>query len=154
MSIYFSTGVIDEDEPCGAPLIYRLAHVLPSDDDPRGGSVDLGYIPGFITRDGLDVDGDSDPDCENEGVWPFLRLSVQPVQPPSEARRRARKARCYGWVYRWCRRLGLPHPSWSWPEDTVVLDRAQVVALRDELSDWLLRLDDPDGWLEQRETPS
>ena len=36
-------------------------------------------------------------------------------------------------------------------EDTVVLTRDQVAALRDELTDWLLRCDDPAEWLEQYE---
>lgn len=103
-------------------MVYRKSHVLPSLDDPRGGMLDLAYIPGFITRDGRDVDGELDPQCENEGVWPFLRMSLRPDQPA----------------------------QLDYPEDTVVLDRDQVAALRDELTDWLLRCDDPAAWLEKR----
>lgn len=168
MSIWASSLIFAEDE-APAPIIYRQSHVLPSDTDPRGGSLDLAYVPGFITRDGRNVDGEENPDCDHEGVWPWLRLSVSPVQPPAEARRLARKGRRYRlflrmyWpvvrlIRRCCARLGWPGPrwsqlipSWSWPEDTVVLDRAQVEQLRDELSDWLLRCDDPDEWLEAYE---
>lgn len=34
-----------------APIIYQGSHVLPSDDDPRGGYIDLACIPNHITRD-------------------------------------------------------------------------------------------------------
>lgn len=57
---------------CGqpdAPLIYRGSHVLPSDDDPRGGSVDLACIPDHITRDGRD-------DAPEGALKDWLRLSV------------------------------------------------------------------------------
>lgn len=101
------------------PYIYRESHVLPHADDPRGGMLDLAYIPGFITRNGLDVDGEQDPTCENEGVWPFLRMSLRPA-------------------------------GWPDGEDTIVLDRDQVAALRDELTDWLLRCDDWAAWLDGR----
>jgi hypothetical protein len=59
---------------CGqpnAPIAYRGSHILPSETDRRQGSVSLALVPGHITRDGRD-DG---PDDEN-GVWPWLRLSV------------------------------------------------------------------------------
>jgi hypothetical protein len=56
---------------CG-PLVYQGSHVLPSDDDPRGGDVDLSIIPGFIERS---------PDRPPLSDWdqpyhPWLRLSV------------------------------------------------------------------------------
>lgn len=64
------------DGPCtcglrNAPIVYQGSHILPSETDRRGGHVSLALIPGFITRDGRD-DG---PDDEN-GSWPWLRLSV------------------------------------------------------------------------------
>ncbi len=126
MSIYCSFGMFGDDDggdDYPPPLIYRESHVLPSSDDPRGGTLDLAYIPGFITRDGRDIDGELDPDCENEGVWPFLRVSLCP---------------------------GVTAATVDYPQDTVVLDRDQVAALRDELSDWLLRCDDPATWMEKR----
>ena len=57
-------------EPCdcglpGAPIVYQGSHVLPSDDDARGGTVDVAAIPDFIVRDGRD---------DAQGDW--LRLSV------------------------------------------------------------------------------
>ncbi len=121
MSIYCSfSGFTDDGGDYPPPYVYRESHVLPSPDDPSGGFLDLAYIPGFITRDGRDVDGELDPDCENEGVWPFLRMSLRAAGFPADA------------------------------EDTVVLDRGQVAALRDELTDWLLRCDDPATWMEKR----
>lgn len=129
MSIYCTFSVFDADGEGGdypQPYRYRESHVLPSKDDPRGGFLDLAYIPGFITRDGRDVDGELDPQCENEGVWPFLRFSLRPEHDPSA--------------------VGVEDA-----EDTVVLDREQVVALRDELNDWLLRCDDWPAWLEKRQ---
>lgn len=57
---------------CGmprAPIAYQGSHVLPSDDDPRGGTVDVAAIPDFITRDGRD-------DARGEGLKDWLRLSV------------------------------------------------------------------------------
>lgn len=65
---------------------------------------------------------DDGPDDE-EGVWPWLRLFMRPDQ------RRAAEI--------------------GQPEDTIVLDRDQVAALRDELDDWLLRCDDLAAWLEK-----
>jgi hypothetical protein len=61
-------------EPCdcglpGAPIVYQGSHVLPSDDDARGGSVDVAAIPSFIVRDGRD-------DAQGEGLKDWLRLSV------------------------------------------------------------------------------
>jgi hypothetical protein len=120
VSIYCSFAIFDgEEDGWPAPLIYRQSHILPSDDDPRGGSLDLGSIPRWITRDGRCVLGrdaqtcctnSSDrniPSCEEEGGgpnWPWLRVSLRPTEPG---------------------------------EDTVVLDRGQVEKLRDELTWWL-----------------
>lgn len=72
MSVYCSFAVFDDnggDHP--GPLVYRESHVLPHHDDTRGGSLDLGQIPAFITRDGRDG-GDEDSDL----MWPYLRVSL------------------------------------------------------------------------------
>jgi hypothetical protein len=72
VSVYGSFCTFDVDEPDRrAPMLYRGSHVLPSMDDTRGGSFDLGLIPGHITRDGHD-DGD-----EDGAVWPFLRVGMR-----------------------------------------------------------------------------
>jgi len=67
-------GVIRDGEPTpedlDAPIIYQGSHVLPKDDDPRGGSVGLALIPSHITRDGRD------DKTEDEAPWPWLRLDV------------------------------------------------------------------------------
>jgi ADP-ribose pyrophosphatase YjhB (NUDIX family) len=57
---------------CG-PLVYQGSHVLPSDEDPRGGTASIGFIPGFIgatDRPALNTDGEDTP------YHPWLRLSV------------------------------------------------------------------------------
>lgn len=59
---------------CGAakksqPIIYKGSHVLPSDDDPRGGHVFVCAIPDHITRDGRD-------DAPEGALKDWLRLSV------------------------------------------------------------------------------
>jgi hypothetical protein len=54
---------------------------------------------------------DDGPD--DGAVWPFLRVSVRPAQVTDDV----------------------------WVEDTVVLDHRQVLALRDELTVWLQRVD-------------
>lgn len=157
MSLYCSFGMFGVDpEDYPAPLVYQGSHVMPTTDSPRGGSVDLGYLPGFITHEGRDRAGTPGDQAGDEGVWPWLRLSVAPVQPPAVQRRLDRKAWRYGLVLRAhrvlrLRRLGVGYPGgWAWPADTVILDRDQVVALRDALTDWLHRCDDPDGWLDAR----
>lgn len=58
---------------CGqprAPLVYQGSHHLPSEFDPRGGTVDLALIPSHITRDGRD------DKPEDEAPWPYLRFGV------------------------------------------------------------------------------
>jgi hypothetical protein len=67
---------LDETRPCtcgqpGSPILYRGSHILPSEEDERGGSVQLAEVPGYITRDGRD-------DGPEDGVtpWPYVRLSV------------------------------------------------------------------------------
>lgn len=94
MSIFASMAAPDHDEhedncqgwekkdglwefvgPCScgqpdAPLVYQGSHVLPTDDDERGGYVDLALIPSHITRDGRD-------DRPEDGApWPWLRFGV------------------------------------------------------------------------------
>lgn len=73
MSIYASIpGIGDpgDDEALGKPWIYQGSHILPDEDDPRGGSISLAIIPSHITRDGRD----NQP--EDGRPWPWLRLSV------------------------------------------------------------------------------
>lgn len=70
MSIYASIPGIDADAPCGPPWIYKGSHILPADDDPRGGEISLALIPSHITRDGRD------DAPENGRPWPWLRLYV------------------------------------------------------------------------------
>lgn len=70
MSIYASLPGIDDEAPCGPPWIYQGSHILPADDNPRGGSVGLALIPSHITRNGRD-------DQPEDGTpWPWLRLSI------------------------------------------------------------------------------
>lgn len=62
---------LDDQRPCTCgrpfmPIIYEGSHHLPSDDDPRGGWVEVGAIPGFIEREGR----------EQTGLWDWLRLGV------------------------------------------------------------------------------
>ena len=57
---------------CGqphAPIIYQGSHVLPSDDDPRGGSVDIASIPEHIERDDR-------PELPEGTPKPWLRLGL------------------------------------------------------------------------------
>lgn len=73
MSIYASVeglGDFEDDKTVGAPWIYQGSHILPADDDPRGGSIGLAVIPSHITRDGRD------DQPENGRRWPWLRLSL------------------------------------------------------------------------------
>lgn len=117
MSIFCSFsihGPDPEDHP--QPYVYAGSHILPAPTDPRGGSIDLGYVPGFIEREGRDDGPDDD-----EGVWPWLRVSLR-----AEPGQRMRE-------------LG-------YPEDTLILHRDQVERLRDDLSMWLLRCDDLEAW--------
>ena len=66
----------DDSQPCtcgrpDTPLVYQGSHVLPSEDDERGGWVDIACIAGFITRDGND-----DSDLDYDTPWPYLRFGV------------------------------------------------------------------------------
>jgi hypothetical protein len=102
MSVYCSFGDFSDDfgdHP--APLIYRESHIIPRHTDPRGGFLNFGAIPAFLTRNGYDDNAD-----EN-AWWPYLRVPLRTTTP----------------------------------EDTAVLTHSQIVALRDELTSWLNRVD-------------
>lgn len=113
-------GVFGEDGPLDietelapedydAPIVYEGSHVLPSDDAPRGGSVDVAAIPDHISRDGRD-------DAPEGALKDWLRLSVdsEPSQEQHE---------------------GEPYVSGG--RAVVVLTRSQVERLRDTLTEWL-----------------
>jgi hypothetical protein len=98
--------------PNKAPIIYQGSHVNPSDDDPRGGCIDVAAIPNFLhpnvrhSRPNTPYDGE-----DMRFPVEFLRLTVDED-----------KATYHG---------GQPGLA------TVVLDRQQVEKLRDTLTDWL-----------------
>jgi hypothetical protein len=99
---------------CGiprAPIRYEGSHVLPAQDAPRAGSVDVAGIPDHITRDGRD-------DAPEGALKDWLRLSVW--NAPSELRRD-----------------GEPYVAGG--RGVVVLDRRSVAELRDTLTAWLDR---------------
>jgi hypothetical protein len=64
----------DGDDPgIGQPWLYLGSHVLPAEEDPRGGTIGLALIPSHITRGGRD-------DQPDDGApWPWLRLSLDVV---------------------------------------------------------------------------
>ncbi|MGW3400161.1 hypothetical protein [Streptomyces zhihengii] len=98
MSVYASLpGVGDEGDDTGLPWVYQGSHILPAEDDPRGGVLGLAEIPSHITRDGRDDQpADGSP-------WPWLRIHITPTND----------------------------------DPALVLDRAQVAHLRDQLTAWL-----------------
>lgn len=70
----------DAEKPCtcaAGPIQYQGSHILPSDDDPRDGSVSLCMIPGFIERDGRAL---ADAGADDRPCWPWLRLSMNTEQ--------------------------------------------------------------------------
>lgn len=70
MSIYASISGLDTDEPPGPAWTYQGSHILPAEDDPRGGVIGLALIPSHITRDARD-------DQPADGTpWPWLRMSI------------------------------------------------------------------------------
>lgn len=95
---------------CGkdAPLVYQGSHILPSDDDPRDGTLLLCQIPGFISRGDRVLCGDDDK-CGKPGnvccdvVWPWLRLTAATSQA----------------------------------DVALVLDRSQVAVIHEYLGEWL-----------------
>ena len=61
---------------CGlraAPIVFRGSQFLPSDEDQRGGWVDLAAIPGHIEREGRPP---TNPDDETFPYHPWLRFGV------------------------------------------------------------------------------
>jgi hypothetical protein len=76
VSIYASIpglGDYGDDETIGPPWVYQGSHILPAENDQRGGSIGLALIPSHITRDGRD-------DAPEDGTpWPWLRLSLDPI---------------------------------------------------------------------------
>jgi hypothetical protein len=71
------------DKPCdcgqvGAPLVYQGSHVLPSEEDRRGGHVDLGLISPHVRfwRDNPDASVEDEPDIDTALCEPFLRFGV------------------------------------------------------------------------------
>ena len=117
-----SYGVIGEDGPIDdldeldpeeldAPIVYEGSHVLPSDNDRRGGSVEVAAIPHHITRDGRD-------DASEGALKDWLRLSVDSLDSIK--------------TYK-------DAPYVSGGSATVVLTRNQVERLRDTLTAWLGR---------------
>jgi len=63
---------------CGtpdAPLVYQGSHVMPSEDDERGGHLDIALIPGHVRmyRDNPDTDSAGEDDLPPE---PYLRFGV------------------------------------------------------------------------------
>lgn len=90
------------------PILYRGSHVYPNPDD-RGGSFDLGTIPGHIAESG-GFDERHEHGCHR----PFLRVGV--TDP-----------------------FGGRYPEAAAPPSTadVVLDERQVGELRDYLTSWL-----------------
>jgi hypothetical protein len=75
--VVVSEGVYEYgDEPCDcgrpdAPLVYKGSHVVPTEQDERGGWVDLALIPGHIRHPDIEVMWDPDM-----APLPFLRFGV------------------------------------------------------------------------------
>jgi hypothetical protein len=65
---FAATGVCDCGQP-DYPFEYRGSHHLPSEADPRGGSVQVAAVPDHITRDGRD-------DGKEGDRKPWIRLSL------------------------------------------------------------------------------
>lgn len=110
MSIYASSFAIDggfEDEDGEAPFIYEASHILPTPDSLRGGEIGCAHIPDHIDRGTEGEEGYIGP-----GLHDYLRVHI---------------------TEDWChqkreRQLG---------DAEVLLDRDQVVRLRDYLTWWL-----------------
>lgn len=63
---------------CGqpaSPLVYRGSHILPELADPRGGYIDLAYIPAHVRfwRENPDANSADEP---WDPIEPFLRFGV------------------------------------------------------------------------------
>ncbi len=95
----------DPDQPCtcqAGPLRYQGSHVLPSDDDPRGGCVEVGMIPGFIEREGRVLDGAGPDDLP---CWPWMRLSVH---EGTAVLTRTQVAEIHAYFGEWLNNTGVP----------------------------------------------
>lgn len=110
-----NAGVIRDGDPApadlDAPIVYQGSHILPSDDDRRGGGIDVAVIPDHITRDGRD-------DAPEGALKDWLRLSVD-----SEDSDTQHEGKTY-----------VPGGR-----AVVVLTPWQVERLRDTLTEWLER---------------
>lgn len=144
-------GVIRDGEPApedlDAPIIYQGSHILPSENDKRGGSIDLALIPSHITREGR---GDGP---EDEIPWPYLRVGMHNEQsdtrysPPVVYRKpgSAGKPWYKSWKFwktlrgagQFFLRRGIDYPYIRAGNSTVVLTRPQVERLRDSLTEWI-----------------
>jgi hypothetical protein len=117
MSIYASTFELSDDqdapgEPNGlAPIVYQGSHILPSNQDPRAGRLDLAAIPGHIERTGRPALHDGE--TEDWPYHPWLRMGAESTDPelPDKQRRYV----------------------------DFLLDREQVDALHTYLGQWLRR---------------
>lgn len=58
MSIFASFCCMGDDEEHPAPIVYQASHILPTPGDDRGGSFDLGLIPGYAARQGVEFGDD------------------------------------------------------------------------------------------------
>jgi hypothetical protein len=89
VSIYASSFELSSEvfADGAAPIVYGGSHILPSDQAPRAGRLDLAHIPGFISR--------TDRPALHEGEeadWPYhpwLRIGLESTDPdwPEDARR-------------------------------------------------------------------
>ena len=125
MSIWATFSEFDDFEGTyPQPFHYSASHIMPTPGDDRTGSLDLASIPGFVTHDGWCVHGHDH--SEDEGEFGIASCCEPPDRLPA--------------VWPWLR---------LWLEDAggnaaVVLDRSQVIALRDELTGWIGRTLDGD----------
>lgn len=79
MSIYASLPAPSDDghkDAYEVPLVYQGSHHLPSEDDERGGWVDLALIPGHVRywRDNPGAPEETEPD--DAPPDPYLRFGV------------------------------------------------------------------------------
>jgi hypothetical protein len=70
VSIYASIFGFDED--CGnSPILYRGSHILPADNNKRGGHFGIAAIPGHIYQGSRKAISD-----DMQPYWPWLRVSL------------------------------------------------------------------------------
>lgn len=114
MSIYASYwDMVGEDEKrgeyTGDALSYQGSHVYPNPKAHRAAGVGICGIPGFIWREGMPEER---KDSDEQPVAPYARLSIA------------------SWSDEWGRPM-------IGEGGTVVLTRAGVEKLRDQLTEWL-----------------